>query len=434
MSSWVRKGTEDNPPSNAGGLSRYEENMTTPTTTSTETTTVAMEGNTQTSNNVAPVKSTDMSSRRVQWYHRKQPLVPSTSSDHVGLDSVFNFGKTQAKPQGIAADETETSVQQDTSSCATESKGAAAADLTSKPDHGGLAPSTSDEMRTAAMSTPTGQRGSNEHAPSEVADIYKALETLTHSQTNQTTRQESIKPFPTFVVGAEASFSNVLPAIPTKQPRRIYIAPNELMLLWKAIMDLIPKEYFQKVYADILKLFSNNKSIEPDIEDMLDTGKMLHGVFNTLVSPCPCKARIPGLFSLSDIDTSISDGEHMMNVLNSAMGIDPPFTMDDLVLVSDMLQLANIMNITHQVDDKSILRHLSWLFVVAHAAVADPAAVLLVFHGSKHHAEEERPRFCASQVEPSYKLLISAMASAAHFSEDEQVAHCQPSARYRAGG
>ncbi|XP_049527510.1 probable myosin light chain kinase DDB_G0279831 [Dermacentor silvarum] len=214
MSSWVRKGTEDNPPSNAGGLSRYEENMTTPTTTSTETTTVAMEGNTQTSNNVAPVKSTDMSSRRVQWYHRKQPLVPSTSSDHVGLDSVFNFGKTQAKPQGIAADETETSVQQDTSSCATESKGAAAADLTSKPDHGGLAPSTSDEMRTAAMSTPTGQRGSNEHAPSEVADIYKALETLTHSQTNQTTRQESIKPFPTFVVGAEASFSNSLKWFP----------------------------------------------------------------------------------------------------------------------------------------------------------------------------------------------------------------------------
>ncbi|KAL3195638.1 hypothetical protein MRX96_001771 [Rhipicephalus microplus] len=49
-----------------------------------------------------------------------------------------------------------------------------------------------------------------------------------------------------------------------------------------------------------------------------------------------------------------------------------------------------------------------------------PRLFFSCFHGSEHRAEEERPRFCAGQIEPGYKLLIAAMATVAHFSENER--------------
>ncbi|XP_049527505.1 endothelin-converting enzyme 1 [Dermacentor silvarum] len=94
--------------------------------------------------------------------------------------------------------------------------------------------------------------------------------------------------------------------------------------------------------------------------------------------------------------------------------------MDELLLVSDIAEFTNIMRLMNQVGDKALLRHLSWLFVQAYAGVAYPRGILVVFHGSEHRAKKEQPRFCAGQIEPSYKLLVAAMASVAHFTEDER--------------
>ncbi|XP_037577241.2 uncharacterized protein LOC119459634 [Dermacentor silvarum] len=214
----------------------------------------------------------------------------------------------------------------------------------------------------------------------------------------------------------------ILPAIPNKKPRLIFFEPNELMLLWKATINQIPEKQFQIVYDDLYKIFSQNTNRTPEFKDISETYKMLEDVFDTLVPSCPCKARIPGLFPLRDIDfkSPFPLGNHIMNMFNALMGIDPPFTMDDLVLVSDLSQLTNILSLISKVDENALLRHLSCLFVTAYAPVANPWAVLLVFHGSEHRAKVERPRFCAGQVEPSYKLLVAAMATVVHFSENER--------------
>ncbi|XP_065296604.1 neprilysin-like isoform X2 [Dermacentor albipictus] len=214
----------------------------------------------------------------------------------------------------------------------------------------------------------------------------------------------------------------ILPSISKEKPRHIFLAPNKLMLLWKDTFSQLSKENFGSVYSTLYKIFSNDTSRQPNQEGISTTYNVLKLIFNTSVPPCPCEARVPGLFPLRAIDSKfrIPIGSHVMDTLNNAAGIDPPVTMDDLVLVSDKSQFANMLRILNQFDDLSLRSHLSWLFVQEYGSVAFPSAVLLVIHGSENRADQERPRFCAAQAESSYKLLVAAMASAGLFSEEER--------------
>ncbi|XP_050037191.2 membrane metallo-endopeptidase-like 1 [Dermacentor andersoni] len=214
----------------------------------------------------------------------------------------------------------------------------------------------------------------------------------------------------------------ILPATPTEKPRHIFFAPNEFMLLWKAMFSQIPKETFQAVYNELFRIFSNDTNRERNGESILKTYHMLEDVFNTLVPACPCKARISKLFSIKDLDSNYtgSIGSHMVKMLNAVTAIDPPITVDDLMLVGDMSEFENILRIIKRFGDEAVLRHLSWLFVLTYGAVTYPTAVLLAIHGSRHHARGQQPRFCAGQVESSYKLLVNAIASVGLFSEKER--------------
>ncbi|KAL1441021.1 hypothetical protein MTO96_008943 [Rhipicephalus appendiculatus] len=45
----------------------------------------------------------------------------------------------------------------------------------------------------------------------------------------------------------------VLPAIPGKVKRRIFFAPNDLMIFWKAVFNHIPQQYIYGRYAIVLQ-------------------------------------------------------------------------------------------------------------------------------------------------------------------------------------
>ncbi|XP_070378515.1 membrane metallo-endopeptidase-like 1 isoform X2 [Dermacentor albipictus] len=214
----------------------------------------------------------------------------------------------------------------------------------------------------------------------------------------------------------------VFSATSTEKPRHLSFAPNELMLLWKAMFSQIPKETFQTVFKELFGIFSNDTNSEWNGESMGQTYRVLEAVFNTLVPVCPCKARISKLFAIKDLDSNATGaiGSHMVKMLNAVTAIDPPITGDDLMLMGDMSEFENILRITKRFGDEAILRHLSWLFIQTHGAVAYPTAVMLAIHGSKHNAKEQQPRFCAGQVESSYKLLGNAVASIGLFSEKER--------------
>ncbi|KAL3216890.1 hypothetical protein MRX96_032765 [Rhipicephalus microplus] len=214
----------------------------------------------------------------------------------------------------------------------------------------------------------------------------------------------------------------VLPEIPGKVKRRLFFAPNDLMLFWKAVFNEIPDQYLESVYAALFKMCANDASKVPDVQKAALTLQTLRYVFNTLVPSCPCKARTPALIHLIDIDniTSLPIAAHMKDMFNAVLGIAPPVTLDEMLLWNDLSLIENVWTILEHFNDTVLLRHLSYLFVYAYAAVAYPTGFLQAIHGSKTRAKEELPRFCAVQIEPAFKLLVAAMASVAHFTDLER--------------
>ncbi|KAL1419520.1 hypothetical protein MTO96_025264 [Rhipicephalus appendiculatus] len=214
----------------------------------------------------------------------------------------------------------------------------------------------------------------------------------------------------------------VLPAIPGKVQRRIFFGTNHQMVIWKALMLAIPKKHFESVYTGLFGLFVNNRSRQPDHDEMSGTLEMFEYVFNTIVPAGPSNTRAGALFRLGDIDkiSSLPLAAHMRDMLNAVLRITPPVTLDELVLMSDLSLFNNIVKILSRVNDTTLLRHVAYLFAQTYGAVAYPEGFLLILHGSEAHAKEAWPRFCSRRVEPSFKLLVAALASVAHFSEEER--------------
>ncbi|KAH8026949.1 hypothetical protein HPB51_000374 [Rhipicephalus microplus] len=214
----------------------------------------------------------------------------------------------------------------------------------------------------------------------------------------------------------------VLPAVPGKVQRRIFFGTNDEIVLWKTLMQTIPKKHLESVYTGLFRIFANDSRSTPDNDEMSRTIDILEYVFNTLAPTGPSRTRTGALFRLGDIDnvTSLPIAGHMKDMLNAALRITPPVTLDELVLVSDLSVFNGIMTILSRVNDTALLRHVSYLFVETYAAVAYPRSFLLIMYGSEEHAKEARPRFCAHRVEPSFKLLLAALASVAHFSTEER--------------
>nr|XP_037275724.1 membrane metallo-endopeptidase-like 1 [Rhipicephalus microplus] len=214
----------------------------------------------------------------------------------------------------------------------------------------------------------------------------------------------------------------VLPAVPGKVQRRIFFGTNDEIVLWKSLMQTIPKKHLESVYTGLFRIFANDSRSVPDHDEMSQTIRILEYVFDTIVPAGFSKARAGALFRLGEIDkiTSLPLALHMRDMLNAVLRITPPVTLDELVLVSDLSVFNGIMTILSRVNDTALLRHVAYLFVETYAAVAYPRSFLLLMYGSEEHAKEARPRFCAHRVEPSFKLLLAALASVAHFSVEER--------------
>ncbi|XP_075723967.1 endothelin-converting enzyme 1-like [Rhipicephalus microplus] len=213
-----------------------------------------------------------------------------------------------------------------------------------------------------------------------------------------------------------------LPAVPGKVQRRIFFGINGEIVIWKALMQTIPKKHLESVYTGLFRTFTNDSRSVPDHDEMLETIRILEYVFNTIVPAGFSKARTGALFRLGQIDkiTSLPLAVHMRDMFNAVLRITPPVTLDELVLVSDLSVFNSIMKVLNRVNDMTLLRHVAYLFAQTYGVVAYPRGLLLVLHGSEAQAKEARPRFCARRVEPSFKLLVAALTSVAQFSEEER--------------
>ncbi|KAH6925906.1 hypothetical protein HPB50_011821 [Hyalomma asiaticum] len=215
---------------------------------------------------------------------------------------------------------------------------------------------------------------------------------------------------------------NMLPLTRQYGRRLITVSHNDLLALWWQVFRQIPKERFDSVYNAFFDLFANDTTNRPRRERIEEIQRGLNIVFETFLPSGKWIPRMPSLLSLRDLDEQapMPIGEKIMSSLNSVLGIHPPVTLDDLVLLGDDDILEDTFALLGNYSDRDVLHHLSWMFMQACAVVADPATVLVILHGNERHAVEHLPRFCARQVEDSYKLMVASMASVAHFTKDER--------------
>ncbi|KAH8026910.1 hypothetical protein HPB51_000032 [Rhipicephalus microplus] len=131
--------------------------------------------------------------------HRSTSVVnpqpcPSVMLSPIVAASASDARTSQTMAQDVPAKLADTAVKQDASPRTALSKRTPAADLPSKADHLGDAPSTgSDSPAITGSTISPGKPGSMVSASSQVADMYKTLETLTAFGEKQRTRQDSTR-------------------------------------------------------------------------------------------------------------------------------------------------------------------------------------------------------------------------------------------------
>ncbi|XP_037568097.2 membrane metallo-endopeptidase-like 1 [Dermacentor silvarum] len=214
----------------------------------------------------------------------------------------------------------------------------------------------------------------------------------------------------------------LLPGVTDDPRRRILITTNEFLTYWDAVLDQVPVDKFATVYNAMVVIFGGEKENLATEEKVKEVYETMRSVLKTLVRAGTRMTRFPAVFALRDVTnyTELVTAEHVHDVIKKTLQIDPPFSIDELLLFDDIRVLQAMLGIIRTYNDTALFRHLSWLFVYAYGVVAHPALVLHTLFGSAEWAKAVQPRYCAVQVEDSYKLLVAALASVAGFSPEER--------------
>ncbi|XP_075550473.1 endothelin-converting enzyme 2-like [Dermacentor variabilis] len=214
----------------------------------------------------------------------------------------------------------------------------------------------------------------------------------------------------------------LLPGTKDDPRRRILITTNEFMTYWYAMLGQVPANKFAALYNAMVRIFGGDEANSVTEEKVKQVYEIMLSIVNKLVRASASMARFPAVFAVRDVSnyTKLVTAEHVHDVIKKTLRIEPPFSIDELLLFNDVAVLHAMLRIISTYNDTTLLRHLSWLFVYAYGAVAHPIAILNTLFGSAEWAREAQPRYCAVQVEDSYKLLAAALASVGGFSPDER--------------
>ncbi|XP_075744165.1 membrane metallo-endopeptidase-like 1 [Rhipicephalus microplus] len=139
--------------------------------------------------------------------------------------------------------------------------------------------------------------------------------------------------------------------------------------------------------------------LEADRRAMEDILGKLRGAASS-----PQKETTP--LSLGDIGgyTNPVSSSGWLDALNKTLPL--PVTTATEVYITDVGYVRTVGSLFAKYNDRQLVRHLSWLFVQLYGPVADPH-LLVDRHGSDEVANASRALFCGSNVEISYKLLVS---------------------------
>ncbi|KAH9377568.1 hypothetical protein HPB48_000764 [Haemaphysalis longicornis] len=210
----------------------------------------------------------------------------------------------------------------------------------------------------------------------------------------------------------------VLPEDAYHERRRILISLNPQVAQWQAILEQLGSVKTYMVYWTSFynQLVSDADNKIPSDSAIVNSYRILKTVLGTFLKKDTYADEAPVQLSLDDAPKHVTFANNMTELVNEHVDYGCNFSPHDLLVFSEARLLQALNNTFARYSNAELLHHISWLFVQAHGPVVDPFNLLLSRHGSKSGAQEELPRYCASQVEASYPMMTNALCSVSQFS------------------
>ncbi|XP_070391564.1 uncharacterized protein [Dermacentor albipictus] len=204
--------------------------------------------------------------------------------------------------------------------------------------------------------------------------------------------------------------------------RRLLLAPNDLISQWAPFFNDINERLYVRYWNLFYREMASGNAARPTKAAINESFHVQRFVFDVLLRAATNRNKRPAVLPLKALADypELSSAGFVADVISRKLGLGQESSDDVLLLVSDQVFLDAMREIFRRLSASQLKRHLAWLFVQTHGLVADPGRLLFALFGEMSRARQERPRFCAAQVEASYELLVAAADSVARFTAKER--------------
>ncbi|KAH7954965.1 hypothetical protein HPB49_023447 [Dermacentor silvarum] len=206
--------------------------------------------------------------------------------------------------------------------------------------------------------------------------------------------------------------------------RRLLLAPNDLISQWAPFFNDIDEQLYVRYWNLFYRQLASDNATPPTNAAINESFHVQRFVFDVLLRAATNRNKRPAVLPLKALADypELSSAGFVEDAINRKLGLGQESFDEALLLVSDQVFLDAVREIFRRLSVSELKRHLAWLFVQTHGVVADPGRLLFALFGEKSRARQERPRFCAAQVEASYELLVAAADTVARFTAKERSA------------
>ncbi|KAH8024736.1 hypothetical protein HPB51_001150 [Rhipicephalus microplus] len=220
------------------------------------------------------------------------------------------------------------------------------------------------------------------------------------------------------------AWQNMLPKS-QEFPNQLWLlfAPNDLISQWAPFLNDIREELYVRYWTLFHSQLISGNAMPSTNAAINESFYVQRFVFDTLLRAAANTNKKPTMLPLKTLADypELSSAGFVVDVMNRTLGLAQQLPDDEAqLLISDEVYLDAVREIVRRLSVSELKRHLAWLFVQTHGVVADPGRLLFALFGEKSRARQERPLFCASQTEPSYKLLVAAADSVTRFTVKER--------------
>ncbi|XP_065285237.1 endothelin-converting enzyme-like 1 isoform X1 [Dermacentor albipictus] len=207
---------------------------------------------------------------------------------------------------------------------------------------------------------------------------------------------------------APAWFSVVISDSRDRKHWRLVISPDGyLPILLAQHRDIVKQggyvSHWKRIWNSIVPgaAFPREDDLDTEHHAMEDILGKLHEVASS-----PLKET--ALFTLGDIGkyTPSLPSSRWVEALNETLPLSPTTATE--VYFTDVSYMRTVGDLFTLYNNRQLVRHLSWLFVQLYGPVADPRLLVDRFE-NEDLANASRPLFCGSNVEASYKLLLTVL-------------------------